>query len=287
MINASQISMFQFPLLMYLLILSMVALADVAALPDQLLELQSLSKQQAGEHHGTALKTLASVRSRAQRQSAYSLGAGHGLIWRNEHIKQHLNALRPTLDTIFNFEHLMIDSHIVPPVIIRAEQVSLQETDKAVRQTGTVMKIKQQARIAHTPPIWERYLIADFPSPPLPHPEIFPQEAEEQTNWAAWVAEGWQAGVHQADAIFADNLHRLKRDLTGMLRYHLLVKRGYVSSPFLDETNNGAVIEGDTLRIDDTLLTLTQPAGFTSPDTWLPVLSDKAIAPYTRWSTDD
>jgi len=271
-------------LLIYFALLSMTALADSKALPKTLLELQSLSRQQADERHDTTLRTLADTRARTQRETAHTLGASHGLISRNEQIKQHLHTLRPTLNTIFNFEHLMIANHIVPPVIIRAKQVSLQKTNKAIRQTGTVLKIAEQARIAHTPPVWEGYLLIDFGKPAVAHKAILPNTAEEKTTWAAWITEGWQEGIRQADAIFADNLHRLARDLTGMLRYHLLVKRGYISSPFLDETNNGAVVEGDTLRIDDTLLTLTHPAGFTSPDTWQPVLSDQAIHPYTRWS---
>ncbi len=273
----------QIQILVYLAFLPLVALAASVPLPDKLLTLQSLSDGQAEKSDDRALQNLAATRNRTQQETAHALGASHGLIWQNERIKRRLNALKPTLNSIFNFAPLMVDKHIVPPVIIRARGVSLQKTDAAVRQTGIVLKIKQKARIAGAPPIWERYLLIDLSPPPVTPSVLLPNSAAERAAWAAWIAEGWQQGIRQADAIFADNLHRLRRDLTGMLRYHLLVGRGYISSPFLNETDNGAVIEDDTLRIDDKVLMLVRPAAFASPDTWLPVFGDQALRPYTRW----
>lgn len=260
------------PLVGFACLFSAAALAQPS-----LEELQSLKS---GSVEAEAQATeFSEIRAETQKAAALTVGAQGGLKSRNLAIRRILKVRAVELNTLFNFSRLLIDGRVVPPVILQGKRVFVRDGDRAARETGRIYRIHAFARIRQTPPVWQDYLLQDFPAPARPNEALLPENEDEQARWRGWVRQGWEAGLEQAFMVFEQNMARLRRDYTGMLTYHQLTRRGMISSPFLGRSNRGALIEGDTLRIDDRLLRLTRPAEFVDPKDWAPLIEDKALIP--------
>ena len=248
-----------------------------AAEPVTLEALQSLKSRVAGGKDQAT--EFSEIRAETQKAAALTVGAQGGLKSRNLEIRRLLKARSTQLNTLFNFSQLLIDGRLIPPVIQTGERVFVREGDLAARETGRIYRIHALARISQTPPVWQDYLLLDFPAPARPNEALLPENEQEEARWRVWVRQGWEAGLEQALRVFEQNMARLQRDYTGMLTYHRLAGRGVISSPFLGRLDRGALIEGDTLRIDDRLLRLTRPAEFVAPEDWAPLVEDEALTP--------
>ncbi|MGN8096819.1 type IV secretory system conjugative DNA transfer family protein [Methylobacterium sp. 22177] len=134
------------------------------------------------------------------------------------------------LDAKYPFETLLIEGHIVPPVISELRDVKQVNGSRTIQTALGSFEIVRQARLAVAPPSWRDYLIV--PSPPGSTGTWTPPKgAEEQANWDAGYKAGLGIGVEQARFEFDANFDRLDRDLAGMRRYHDLAQQGAVSLP--------------------------------------------------------
>ena len=71
---------------------------------------------------------------------------------------------------------------------------------------------------------------------------------------------GWEDGYEQAADQFGDNLARLERDFTGMLRYKRLYELGMVTKPKLSRSELGITGGGKEMAIGDRVIKKTQDA---------------------------
>lgn len=238
---------------------------------------------------------FADLRISTVREAAYGLGIRNGLVARSLLIKEFLYQHRAEMEKVFNFAPLMLDCGkeeknrysqrligerpnenciIQPPVILGAQNL-LQDKDgqgDVLRYAKTSYRIKKQARLITTVPIWENYLLFDAGHAGNDvHPALFPKNDEERQVWNQALTEGWNKGIEQANAIYRQNLARLNEDYSGMQRYRYLLLQNLVSKPFVSRNRLGITGNAKTgISIDDITLTITERPEFNlNPDDWM------------------
>lgn len=203
------------------------------------------------------------IRGDALKEAALSYGARGGLAWRTWHIRNEMEGRARYLDKVFDFRQLLIAAPsgllIQPPVVSEAMDAILienQGVDAAL--ADRVLNINQNARIVTTARTWRAYLERQWGDVTPPPDILRPANKEERQIWEGRVREGWEKGVEQADEIFQVDLNRLVADFQGMVRYRSLLAQGMISPPYAVQVDRGVTGGGDTMRIGDRALSITE-----------------------------
>lgn len=213
------------------------------------------------------------IRLKALEDTAMSLSAQGGLAWSSKQINAKLLCDRWYLDTIYNFNGMMLSHGVLPPVLVEGDfSLNLADPD-TIRVADRTYKIVKQARFATTPPNWRDYLWMSFSKPEMPHRLLLPCTAEEVRVWKRAIECGWSKGIQQATSIFQQNLARLKRDYQGMILYRKLLEEKMISAPFVSRTELGVTGDGSDMRINDQVLRITEhPQLQTNSHCWKPIV---------------
>jgi defect-in-organelle-trafficking protein DotC len=213
----------------------------------------------------TQLENLSAGRARAKnalrhqfiRDTALSLGARGGLAWRSKEINKILVKHEPLLYRLFNFNAMLLEKNVLPPVLIEGRNtLTLTGTD-VIRIADRTFHILSQARFVTAAPNWRDYLWMKYTPPEQPDRALLPKNREEKIAWKIYIDQGWQAGVQQGDLIFKENIGRLKRDYEGMIRYRTLLAQNMVSPPFVAQLDMGVTGGGSNLTVNDKVLRIT------------------------------
>lgn len=203
------------------------------------------------------------IRGDAIKEAALSYGARGGLAWRTWHIRNELETRARYMDKVFDFRQLLIPAPsgllIEPPVIAEAMDATLidnQGMDAAL--ADRVLNINKNAKIVSTARTWRSYLERQWGDVTPPPDILRPANNEEREIWRERVHEGWKRGVGQADEIFQSDLNKLVADFQGMVRYRSLLAQGMVSPPYATQTDRGITGGGNTMRIGDRALSITE-----------------------------
>ncbi len=215
--------------------------------------LKGLQKMgRAGKINTKGKKT--NIRVLAIKETAYSIGAQSGLAYRAKHINTYLTKHQRLLSKIYDFELLMLENNVLPPVLSEGHNSLNIPNMNALRVANTIYKIDKQARFVTTAPNWRQYIWLDYKIPDRPHSSVLPKDSVERKAWDQYTYEGWQKGAEQADNIFSNNIGRLKHDFTGMIRYRKLLSMNMVSPPYVSHTELGITGDENEIRIDDKVL---------------------------------
>lgn len=201
---------------------------------------------------------LSQLRSKSLRESAMSIGAQGGLSWASQEMNTWMNRDKKYLDSIFNFNAMMLCHGVLPPVLEEGDNSLNLADPNTIRIADRTYKIIQQARFATTPPNWREYLWFNYPKPQLPDRTLLPRTDLEQNVWRRGVRLGWERGIQQAHNIFQQNLARLKRDFRGMVLYRKLLQEKMISPPFVSRTELGITGDGDDMRVNDQVLRIVE-----------------------------
>ncbi|MBA3661640.1 MAG: type IV secretory system conjugative DNA transfer family protein [Gammaproteobacteria bacterium] len=209
------------------------------------------------------------IRTQALQESALSMGAQSGLAWASTRMNTRMSDDRKYLDTIFNFNGMMLTHGVIPPVLVEGD-FSLNLADpNTIRVADRTYKIVKQARFATTPPNWREYLWLQYPAPRLPDRTLLPRTLSEQRVWREGIRAGWERGIQQGYSIFQENMARLKRDFRGMILYRKLLQERMISPPFVSRTELGVTGDGSDMRINDQVLRIVElPQLQTSAKGW-------------------
>lgn len=219
---------------------------------------------------------LSQIRINALRDVAMGVGAQGGLSYSANIINQHLDHDSTYLESIFNFNTLLLNHGVLPPVLEEGTDTLNQENTETIRIADHTYKIISPARFATTPPNWREYLWMNYPKPKLPDKTLLPKTAEEQAIWQQGVTQGWELGIEQAKNIFQQNLARLKRDVNGIILYRKLLQRHMISAPFVAKTELGVTGDHDVLRVNDQVLRIVQqPQLQTDGSSWKAIVVRK------------
>jgi defect in organelle trafficking protein DotC len=236
----------------------------------QLLGLQ----QEAFTQHGK--KEVNAIRLDALKETALALSAQGALSKRSQEIDTMLEKNRQYLDQIFNFQALVLDHDVLPPVIVEGRQILNLPDDETIRIADQTYRIIVPARFITAAPNWRNYLWLNYSKPEAPDTTLLPRsnQPEELKIWKKHINEGWNHGAEQANGIFAENLARLKRDYQGMALYRKLLNQKMVSAPVVAKTELGVTGGGIELNINDQFKRITEQSGLNpNSDEWAPAVA--------------
>lgn len=201
---------------------------------------------------------LSHLRIKSLQDTAMSIGAQGGLAWASEEMNTKMDQDKKYLDTIFNFNAMVLSHGVMPPVLEEGDNSLNLADPNTIRIADKTYKIVQQARFATTPPNWREYIYLNYPKPQLPNKTLLPKSDDEQKIWRRGVRIGWDRGIQQAYNIFQENLARLKRDYRGMVIYRKLLQEKMISQPFVARTELGVTGDGTDMRINDQVLRIVE-----------------------------
>jgi defect in organelle trafficking protein DotC len=193
----------------------------------------------------------------ALRETALSLGAQAGLAFSARIIDDQLVKQARRLDAVYDFNSLLLDHNILPPVLLEGRNTLNLADAQTIRISDRVYKIAKQARFVTTPPNWRQYLWLDYKKPECPNMMLLPRTRRERQAWCYYVEKGWQKGIEQANTILEENIARIKEDFTGMILYRKLLAMNMVSPPFVSHTDLGVTGDTSEIHIDDRVLRIT------------------------------
>lgn len=224
--------------------------------PTSFNDLQNLHSEETHNAQGGTDSGL--IRVKALEDTAMSLGAQAGLATASQEINLNLDKDKKYLDTIYNFNGMMLSHGVLPPVLAEGDNsLNLSDPD-TIRISDKTYKIISQARFATTPPNWHDYLWLSYSKPEIPHKVLLPKNAEERLIWKKAIKLGWEKGTVQASNIFQQNLARLKRDYQGMILYRKLLQENMITAPYVSKTELGVTGNGEDMRINDQVLRITE-----------------------------
>ncbi len=234
----------------------------------------------AGASRAAEVRTVTEVpkiRMDSLKEAALGYGVRSGLSRRSYEISKVLYSNQQLLDNVYNFNSLLLDKSVIPPVLSEAQNNLKQPNNETVRIADVTYRIERQAKFVTAPPNWRDYLSLDYQyKTDLPAPILLPKNDEERQVWQTYIAQGWQAGVMQADAIFEQSLARLDRDFKGMVLYRSLLAKGMIGKPYVAESNLGVTGDGDSISVNDRILRITaKPQLETNPAIWKPIVAPK------------
>jgi defect-in-organelle-trafficking protein DotC len=216
-----------------------------------------------------AAAKIGGLRTASLRDIALSVGARGGLSYRACEINKILLKQEHLLNRVYNFNAMLLDKNILPPVLIEGRNtLQLTGTD-AIRIADRNYQILRQAKFVTLAPTWRDYLWMNYPPPEIPHGVMLPKSQAERMLWKRFLDEGWRCGITQADTIFRENIGRLKRDYEGMIRYKTLLAQCMVSPPYVAELDMGVTGGGSDMTVNDRVLRITAfPALQNDSRTW-------------------
>ena len=213
--------------------------------------------------------SMGKIREMALRETALSLGAQSGLAWRARYIDDQLTKQTRHLDAIYDFNALVLENNVLPPVLLEGRNTLNLADTQNIRVSDRTYKVAKQARFITTPPNWRQYLWMDFKKPEYPHTTLLPKTKEERQVWSYYIEKGWAQGVEQANTILEESIGRIKEDFAGMILYRKLLAMNMVSPPYVSHTDLGVTGDGGEIHIDDKVLRITAlPALNTNSQEW-------------------
>lgn len=217
--------------------------------------LQAMSNTKAAKKKSKA--TMSKIREMALREIALSLGAQAGLSWRANIIDQSLAHQARNLDMVYDFNALVLEHNILPPVLLEGRNTLNLADTQNIRISDRTYKVAKQARFITTPPNWRQYIWMDYKKPEYPNQSLLPKTRQERKLWCIYVARGWRNGIEQANNILEESVARIKEDYSGMIMYRKLLAMNMVSPPYVSHTDLGVTGDESEMHIDDRVLRIT------------------------------
>lgn len=236
-----------------------MALTPPATLPPGQYNLSDLQALSAKSGYYATHADFSTIRQQALQEAAQALGMQAALSYESIQIDQVLDSEGVLLDKIFDFNQVLYQHNVLPPVLDRAQnEVNINDSGDTIRIAGTTYRILAPVRFVTAPPTWHDYIWMSYPPPELPDQILLPQDDTERKFWQANVALGWAEGVNQAVSIYQINLARLVRDYNGMILYKELLAQNMVSPYHLTQQEQGITGTGDNMVIDDKTMQITE-----------------------------
>ncbi|MFA6302482.1 MAG: type IV secretion system DotC family protein [Legionella sp.] len=222
---------------------------------DSLAGLQAMAF--ANKKKGRTRNKTGKIRIMALKETALSLGAQAGLAARAKQIDEDLVRQTRNLDAIYDFNSLILEHNILPPVLLEGRNTLNLADTQTIRVSDRTYKVAKQARFVTTPPNWRQYLWLDYQKPEYPHVTLLPKTKAERQVWCIYTEKGWKNGIDQGNIILEENIARIKEDFSGMILYRKLLAMNMVSPPYVSNTDLGVTGDASEIHIDDRVLRIT------------------------------
>jgi defect-in-organelle-trafficking protein DotC len=209
---------------------------------------------------GSGLGGQGPARKEMVRKTARTAGIRDGYAQEAERINGSLNKMAGWLDRTYPFPSLMINQHIVPPVVVLTNNRVEKNGPQVLELTLGRFEIATSARLTAQAPSWRTYLFMQ--SDPDSGVDLRPRTKEDGTAWNSGYSEGQSVGIAEARAYFEEAERRMRRDFEGMARYHDLAARGAISMPIASQKSRALQISRDgrvALRGSQTIKIVVNP----------------------------
>lgn len=194
---------------------------------------------------------VSEMRRQALQEIAGALGSSSGLSFRTNEIKAEIDCYAVELDNLYNFERMIVDNGVLPPVLTEGLSNYAQEDSDQVRISDKIYRIEEKAKFVSVYPTWRNYLRFSFPSYEMPSGAYLPKNDSEKAVWDAAVKDGWAKGVKQANEIYETSYAKLDRDYKGMIKYKILLAQNLVTPTVIGKQNLGITGGGKEMAIND------------------------------------
>jgi defect-in-organelle-trafficking protein DotC len=218
------------------------------------------------------------------REAAVSYAAQAGYQHRVWEVMRQLERDSPKLSRTFDFNRVSYRApretgYILPPVVSRATAaINVDESGQSAVAADEFYRLEIPGRIVTIIPTWRDYLVIPLEEASEPDDDFLPQNREEKQVFNRFAAEGWQAGVEQADEALGLNFARLKRDYLGMVEYRRMVQAGLVKELVLASSERRSAGDGDELFIGERRVQIVSSAQFVrDPSQWKPLQRRYAV----------
>ncbi|WP_207768740.1 MULTISPECIES: type IV secretory system conjugative DNA transfer family protein [Rhodobacterales] len=218
------------------------------------------------------------------REAAVSYSAQAGYQHRVWEVMRQLERDSPKLSRTFDFNRISYSApretgYILPPVVSRATAaINVDESGQSAVAADEFYRLEIPGRIVTIVPTWRDYLVIPLEEASDPDDDFLPQDKEEKQVFDRFAAEGWQAGVEQADEALALNFVRLKRDYLGMIEYRRMVQAGLVRELVIQSSERRSAGDGDELFIGERRVKIVSSARFVrDPSQWKPLQRRYAV----------
>lgn len=225
------------------------ALAGCAKQPDEFVRIATMKP--------TSPIGINNIRYDALKQAARETGAQAGLAWRSKQLNKLLIDQKSRLNQIFDFNFLVLNHNVLPPVLTEGSNTLNLADDETIRVSDKEYQIVYAPRFVTAPPTWRDYIWMSYIKPEIPNATLLPKNSKEVKVWNKFVKIGWNEGVNQADEIFINNLNRMVRDYNGMILYKKLLIQNMVTAPFVSKADLGITGGGNDMHINDRVLRIT------------------------------
>lgn len=229
-------------------------------------------------------KSVPNVRDKAVKEAGMAAGIQAGFDYEARQNNQWWESQASVLNKIFNMQPLMLNGHMLPPVITEghnAFSIHGKKTGSLTPRAGmsgygsaaasrVVFRIERPAELVTAVPTWRDYLLITDQNPHKVNPILLPQKGNSQeiAIWQSAVEKGFIYGEKQCTATELNNVHRLQQNMLGMIRFLKLKQMGMVQGPILAESSPAIQVNGKQLDVGVKTFTITLPAGFTAPSDW-------------------
>lgn len=215
------------------------------------------------------------IRFAALQEAANSLGARSGLAWQGRNIDLFLQNESVFLDQAFDFNQLLLNHNVLPPVLAENDESMNVDDPDTLRLSEKSYRILRPAQFVTAPPNWRNYLWMSYEQPYLSDRSLLPESKAESQIWNHYFKKGWREGIDQANQIFSENLNHLKQDMIGMILYRELLAEHMVSAPFVATAQLGVTGDATQLRINDEVMRITAQSQLQpNPNRWKPVVAN-------------
>ncbi|MBO6727860.1 MAG: type IV secretory system conjugative DNA transfer family protein [Rhizobiaceae bacterium] len=218
------------------------------------------------------------------REAAVSYAAQAGYQHRVWEVMRQLERDSGRLSRSFDFNRVAYRApretgYILPPVVSRATAaINVDETGQSAVAADEFYRLEIPGRIVTIVPTWRDYLVIPLEEAAEPEDDFLPQNKEEKQVFDRFAAEGWQAGVEQADEALELNFARLRRDYLGMVEYRRMVQAGLVRELVIESSERRSAGDGDELFIGERRVQIVSAARFVrDPSQWRPLQSRYAV----------
>lgn len=203
-----------------------------------------------------------SLKLKAMTEYAKSVAIRAGIKARIATINEVIESNSRNLDAIYDFDSLMIEGKVSPPVISEATNLYNQKNDTQINRASRMFKIEKQARFSSTATNWREYLAFPVEASAFERyayiaGEMKPKDDIELKAWQDATVEGWNLGLRQADIILEQSLARLNRDYIGQVRFHQFVMQGKLTMPVINHYNLYDRNNGSTMVVDEDMLKIS------------------------------
>lgn len=228
-----------------------------------------------------AKNSMDNIRLDSIYMEALKYGTQSGLYYRSNQLQKFIERYESQFSKIFPFNSLLLaNGKVVPAVIVESKNNVMNENRYTLRTTNKSYSIIEQVKVINTPLTWRDYITFFSIQPTLPDDTLLPLNPKEEHYWKMGTARGWETGVSQANSIYLENIRRLERDFIGMVRYHLMLKRGIVNSPITSSVKLGITGTEDDLNVNEIIFNIDRVSTFNKDgESWnaLPELPDFLI----------